>query len=160
MSKFKPGQHPILSFSSLLLFFLFVLFLLPVLILSAETYRASVRGQDLNTNLYTASNYITAKFRQHDTGENDIFLSDFMGYQALCFSDSHEGENYTTYLYLMGQELKELFTMEGSIATPDMGTVIADLADFSVSESANGVFWFSLIDCDGVSSRFALHRGH
>ncbi|MBR2258449.1 MAG: DUF4860 domain-containing protein [Blautia sp.] len=154
----KLTQHPILSFSSLLLFFIFVLFLLPVLILSAETYRASVRGQEQNTNLYTAANYITAKFRQHDTGKEDIFVSELMGYPALCFSDTIEGDSYTTYLYLMDKELKELFTVPGSAVPPSVGTVIADLADFSFSEAENGVFWFSLTDLDGAVTNFALHR--
>ena len=157
--KQKQVQHPILSFSSLLLFFVFVLFLLPVLILSAEAYRASVHGQEQNANLYTASNYITAKFRQHDIGENDIFLSELMGIPALCFSDTLNEEAYTTYLYLIDGELKELFTAKDSQAPPSMGTVIASLADFSVTETQDGMFWFSLTDKDGSTSRFALHRG-
>ena len=152
-------QHSVQSASTLLLFFLYVLFLLPVLIMSAGAYRKSVEGQERGHNLYTASGYITAKFRSYDTEVHRIqtgFLGEF---PALMFNENLEGKEYTTYLYLDGKELKELFTESGSAASAGMGTTIAFLDAFSVKECENGLYAFLLTDEQGYSSRFMLHSG-
>ena len=152
-------HHSVQSASTLLLFFLFILFLLPVLILGAGTYRASVEGLDRNQNLYTASGYITAKFRQYDTPEGRIRLDSLEGIPALSFSENSGEEKVITYLYLTGNELKELFTVEGSAASAQMGTTIASLASFSVEERDHGLYAFHLVDEQGSESRFLLHAG-
>ncbi len=161
----KITQHPIQQLSSLLLFTFFVLFLLPVLILSAGAYKTSVEAENLNNNLYTASNYITTKFRQHDRltgGLSQISLSQIQGYPALSFTDDIEGEQYRTWLYLMDGHLKELYTRDSGQMQPDvsMGMRIADLAVFSFEETTEGLYWFTMEDEQGARSRFCLHASH
>ena len=152
-------HHSVQAASTLLLFFLFILFLLPVLILGAGTYRVSVEGLDRNHNLYTASGYITAKFRQYDTPNGRIRLESLDGIPALAFSDDSSEEKIITYLYLTGNELKELFTIEGYAASAQMGTTIASLASFSVEERAHSLYAFHLVDEQGGESSFLLHAG-
>ncbi|MBR2527394.1 MAG: DUF4860 domain-containing protein [Blautia sp.] len=156
MKKKRITQHPILSLASLLLFFLFVLFLLPVLILSAEVYRSNVKGQEVNNNLYTASNYITAKFRQHNSSDEAISFVTVEGTQALCFIDVLGGDLYYTYLYLQNNSLKELFVSADIHPDLSMGTPIADLTHFEAREEDNAVCWFNLTDTEGNESVFAL----
>lgn len=152
-------KHSISSFSSLLLFFVFVLFLLPVLILSAGVYQSSVDGKQLNDNLYTASTYLTTKFRQHDGAEGEISQTELEGVPALCFTDEISGQTFYTYLYLLEGELKELFTMEDSAAALRMGTTIAELSSFSVEEPGRDMFHITLVDENGQKSEILLHVG-
>ena len=191
--KSKIQQHPIQQLSSLLLFLIFVLFLLPVLILSAGAYRTSVEGENLNYNLYTAVNYITTKFRQHETPTGKIRntgldpdgsgqegtalkgilvstmprsetgtrirVTTFEGLNALAFDDEIDGNIYHTWLFLKDGELKELYAMEGVMPDASMGSTIAELTFFEVEEDSQGLYWFTLQDKDGRSSRFCLHAG-
>ena len=163
----KITQHPIQQLSSLLLFLLFVMFLLPVLILSAGAYRTSVEAENLNSNLYTASNYITTKFHQFDSledGHSRIEITTIGALPALSFTEEIEGTGYRTWLYLLNGELKELFakdTGEEDVALlpdPDMGMRIASLSVFDI-QSEDGTFWFTLEDENHVRSRFCLHAG-
>ena len=167
--KQKLKQHSVMSVSSLLLFFLFVLFLLPMLIESAQAYRINVQGQERNNNLYTASAYITTKFRQFDWSGGKITLEPFVSgsdeadaaesFPALCFISDKNGSTYCTYLYLYEGQLKELYTQMGSMADAAMGTTIAVLSGFEVEIDENGLYYFKLTDPEGISSVFCLHGG-
>ena len=155
--KQKDNSHSVQSFSLILLFFLFVLLMLMTLIASASVYQSSVRKQDVNNQLFTASNYLTTRFRQHSDPEL-ISTVELQGLEALCFTDTMNGTVYHTFLYLQGGELKELFTAENSAASPDMGTVIARLDDFSFTEE-DGQYTFLLKDEDGNEVHTVLHAG-
>lgn len=158
----KITQHPIQQLSSLLLFTFFVLFLLPVLIFSAGAYKTSVEAENLNNNLYTASNYITTKFRQHDRqidGQSQISMVRIQDHPALSFVDEIGGARYRTWLYLLDGRLKELYALDSDQNLPDvsMGMTIADLSVFSFEETSDGLYWFTIEDENGVRSRFCLH---
>ena len=66
MKKTAQTSHPISGLFSLLLFGLFVLFLLIMLLFSAQIYQQSIKKADSETDLGTVSSYIATKFRQHD----------------------------------------------------------------------------------------------
>ena len=161
----KITEHPIQQLSSLLLFVVFVLFLLPILILSAGAYKTSVEAENLNNNLYTASNYITTKFRQYDmpSGDNrkEISRTELQGLTALSFAEEINGVHYRTWLYLLDGQLKELYAQDAAEGLPDvsMGMTIADLNRFDFNETEDGFYWFTLEDAGGVQSRFCLHAG-
>lgn len=150
-------EHSVDSFFSLLLFGLFVLFLLLLLLFSAEVYHSCVKGQEENNNLHTAMVYITTKFRQHDNAQ--IQTEDFYGMDALCFSDTIDGQEYITSLYLADNQLKELFTARDSQASPDMGMPIAALKSFSVEETESGLCRITMTDENNETARLLLHPG-
>lgn len=158
MRQRSKKQHSVDSLFSLLLFAVFVVFLLLLLLFSAQTYRASVRGLEENNNLRTAAAYITTKFRQHDRDGN-IFPGDFRGIPALCFRETIQDKEYTTYLYLQDNTLKELFTASGSDADPEMGTPIARLNSFSCEVQEEAFYRISMEDTEGRTSSFLLHAG-
>ena len=158
MNRTKPRSHSIDILFSLLLFGMFVLFILMMLVFSAQTYKASVKGLEENNNLHTAAVYLTTKFRQHDT-ENSVKLTDFQGSPALCLSDTIDGEEYVTYIYLQDKELKELFTVQGSAATAEMGMPVAELEGFAIAETPEGFYQITMESSDGAHSRLLLHPG-
>ena len=152
-------RQSILSLSSLLLFFMFVLFTLPVLIESAQAYRASVDGQDQNINLYTAENYIITRFRQFDHAGDSVQIRRLGDSQALVFTDMMDGQPYETSLYLLGNEFKELFTQKGSEADIHMGTTLAELTAFDVWQEDSGLILIELEDLRHNRASFVLHPG-
>ncbi|MBR2766312.1 MAG: DUF4860 domain-containing protein [Blautia sp.] len=152
-------RHSILSLASLLLFFMFVLFTLPVLIESAQAYRASVNGQDQNINLYTAENYIITRFRQFDHAGDSVQIRSLGDSQALVFTDMLDGQPYETSLYLLGSEFRELFTQKGSDADIQMGTTLAELAAFDVRQDDSGLIVVELEDLHQNRASFVLHPG-
>ncbi|MDO5136342.1 MAG: DUF4860 domain-containing protein [Eubacteriales bacterium] len=152
------GQHPVDSFASLLLFGLSTLFLMLLLLFSAEAYRSSVRGQEQNYNLYTAQAYLIHKFRQCDqAGATAITQLD--GSCALRFSQELDGQTYHTWLYLRDGSLRELFTQEGSQADAKMGIPIASLSRFEASLTEAGFYHIVLEDEEGSQTDFLLHPG-
>ena len=157
MSKHIQREHPVTSVFSLLLFGLFVLFLLLMLLFSARIYQQTVKSADSEASLGTAASYITTKFRQHDS-EGDVFTGTLDDIPALCFRDTVENTEYITYLYLDGNNLKELFTASDSPASSNAGTSIATLSDFQVSENENGFYHLSLKDPDGHTEELILHQ--
>ena len=145
MKKTAQTSHPISGLFSLLLFGLFVLFLLIMLLFSAQIY-----------HLGTISSYITTKFRQHDV-QDGIFTDELNDIPALCFRDTLNNRDYITYLYLDDGSLKELFTASGSSAQANAGTVIASLSDFQIEEKGNGFYYIFLQSTVGNTSEFFLH---
>lgn len=158
MKQVQKHPHSIGSLFCVLLFGLFALFLLLLVVFSARAYRAAARDMDTGTNLGTAADYLVTKFRQHDSEEN-LSLREFRGQQALCFTDVIEGQEYHTYIYLQDGRLKELFTASGSAASPDMGTPIASLSEFSTEETDGGFYRITMKDENGIQSSFLLHPG-
>ena len=156
MKRHFKNNHTIDSFFSLLLFGLFSFLLLLLLLFSAKVYQSSVKGLDENQNLHTAMTYVTTKIRQHGDSSS-VFLEDFKGHDALCLKDEIDNQIYTTYIYLLDDELKELFTIPASDVSPELGTTIAKLHAFSIEETNETFFRLSMEDLDGNRSEMLLH---
>ncbi len=157
MNSFQREKSSVDTLFTILLFGIFVLFLLFLLLFSARMYRTAVDSQEENRNLYTAMTYVTTKFRQHDSF-TQIYTGELEGLPALCFEDEVDGEIYDTWIYLQDGTLKELFALETSDATPDMGTPLASLTEFSVGQYQD-YFEIQMTDTAGNSSRCILHTG-
>ena len=157
MKKSSPGSA-ILSFSSFILFCMYILFLIPVLLLCAGAYQGAVRGQELNGNLYTASSYIAARVRSSDA----VTIADTPGEPkpALCFLQEKGGADYVTWLYLSGGELRELTVPEGTVPPLDMGLRIADLSSMDIMRpEGEGPVIIRLVDPEGKHTTVtAAHR--
>lgn len=150
------NNHTIDAFFSLLLFGLFSFLLLLLLLFSAKVYQSSVKGLDENQNLHTAMTYVTTKIRQHGDSAS-VFLEDFEGLDALCLKDEIDNQIYTTYIYLLDGELKELFSTPASNVSPKLGTTIAKLHSYSIEETEGGFFLLSMEDFDENRSEMLLH---
>ena len=158
MNLSKQRRHPVDNLFMIVLLGLFLIFLLLMLLFSAQAYRTAVAGNQENNNLYTASAYITAKFRQHDSDET-ISTAELDGSPAFCMTDTVNDQEYVTYIYLKDQQLKELFTAVGNTPSSQMGTTIADLNDFQVEQETDGFYRITLEDLEGNQSSLLLHSG-
>lgn len=151
-------EHSIGALFTVLLFGMFVLFLLLMILFSARAYQAAVDSQDKNYNLYTVMSYVTTKLRQHDSPDR-VFPGKLQDREALCLLDEIDGQSYTTYIFMDGQELKELFTASSTEAVPAMGTAIASMNSFSVEETEEGFYRIFMEDTEGASCSLILHPG-
>ena len=156
MNSLPRTRHSIDAVFSVLLFGIFSLMLLLLILFSAETYRVSVKNLEENQNLHTAMTYITTKLRQHD-GQADISLGEIEGIPALCLQDTLEEKTYTTYIYLHNQELKELVAVPEAVVSIDLGTTIAELWDFRITETEGGFFQVFMEDFEHRHSEVLLH---
>ena len=91
MNSSKRRRHPIDSLFTVVLLGLFLIFLLVMLLFSAQAYRTAVAEDQQNNNLYTASAYITAKFRQHDHSQS-ISTDTIDDILAFCMTDTINGQ--------------------------------------------------------------------
>ena len=158
MNSSKRRRHPIDSLFTVVLLGLFLIFLLVMLLFSAQAYRTAVAEDQRNNNLYTASAYITAKFRQHDHSQS-ISTDTIDDIPAFCMTDTINGQQYITYIYLKDHHLKELFTSAGNTPSAQMGTDIAELNDFRIWQEADGFYRITLTDPDGNTCSLLLHSG-
>ena len=140
MNPERSQKHSVDTLFSFLLFGLFVLFLLVLLLFSAQLYQRSVGSLDENQNLHTAATYLTTKFRQHDNA-GSRYVTRFGDLDALCFEDVIDDTACTTYIYLLDNELKELFTLSGTTLSPDAGTTIAA---FPISQAKKNCIAYDL----------------
>lgn len=158
MNHSHSRRHPVDNLFIIVLLGLFMVFMLTVLLFSAQAYRSAVSGNQTNNNLYTASAYITAKFRQHDNIQ-DISIETLENSPALCLKDIINGQSYITYIYLKDQHLKELFTAADNTPVTQMGTDIASLNTFQIRQEDNGFYRIILKDLQGTQSSLLLHAG-
>ena len=158
MNSSNSRKHPIDNIFTVVLLGFFLIFLLLMILFSTQAYRTAVAGNQENNNLYTASAYITAKFRQHDIDQT-ISTDTVDGSPAFCMTDTVNGQQYITYIYLKDHHLKELFTAAGNTPSAQMGTNIAELNDFQVQQETSGFYRITLKDPDGNTSSLLLHSG-
>ena len=74
-------------------------------------------------------------------------------------TDTINGQQYITYIYLKDHHLKELFTSAGNTPSAQMGTDIAELNDFRIWQEADGFYRITLTDPDGNTCSLLLHSG-
>ena len=158
MNRARQKKHSVDTLFSILLFAIFVLILLLLLLFSARMYQISVTNLEENQNLHTAMTYVGTKFRQHDQPES-VSLAEIGGIPCLRFTDTIDGDSYDTCLYLYREELKELFSADTGSLPPDVGTTIASLSSFTVTEEPGGLYRIRMEDLQGIHAELHMHPG-
>ncbi len=132
MFKKQEGNHIVDVLFVLFLFGVFTLSALILVTLGANVYQNTVSHMSQNFDSRTASSYLTEKIRQNDLYDS-IAIEPLEGVEALVFTQSFNGTEYGTYIYLYDGSLRELFMRKGSsIGTNPLaaGATILPLADF------------------------------
>lgn len=130
------------------LFFVFAVCAVTLLLVSANSYERTVRLTEENYDTRTALAYLSQKIRQND--ENGaVRAADLDGCPALVFHQSADGTGYTTYIYLMDGQLKELTVVDGSSVSSESGQTILSDVSLRISETDSRAICFTLTDDDG-----------
>lgn len=149
----KSHQHTIDLIFPIALFFVFAATALIVLLFSAGIYQKQVNASETGFGQTTALSYITEKIRQNDTSTaGGIYLGEFDQCQALAIPQIYGENHYTTYIYELDGELKEIFLMDGIEASAQTGTTILEIDGLAMEELSDGLFLFTCTSTDGTSS--------
>ncbi|HIU01779.1 MAG TPA: DUF4860 domain-containing protein [Candidatus Onthocola gallistercoris] len=132
------------------LFFVFAVCAVTVLLVSASSYESTVRRTGENYDIRTTLTYLSQKIRQNDE-YGAIHAGTFEDYPALILHQKTENSSYTTYIYLMDGQLKELVALDGSNAAPESGQTILENTSVSIEETDSGLIRFTLTDSNGIS---------
>lgn len=144
--RFQTKQKHMIDFLfPVALFFVFALSALTVILLAARIYQSTTESSSLNYTARTSLSYINEKIHQNDC-DGAVYLDEFDECRALVMEQSHNNERYYTYIYIYGQELKELFIKEGVDATASAGRTIMEIQDFSMEEISENLLKFSCVD--------------
>ena len=127
-------RHTVSGLFSLILLLLFAFSTLSLVLLGSRVYKNGVSYLNRNYTTRTAVAYVTEKIRQHDESGN-ISLTKLEDVPALLMQDEIDGDTLLTYIYFYDGALRELFVRESTAPSPDLGSKIVVLNDFSITSS-------------------------
>ena len=139
----------------LILFLVFTLCSLSVVLVGARVYQSTSSRMNENYTIRTALAYVSEKMRHYDQADS-VFSSKLDKIPALAFSQEINGESYTTYIYFHDNALKELLVKTSSHPSPEQGTRIVELEDFSYEELSQGFYRLTATDFGGESFSMLL----
>ncbi len=146
----KNSKHMIDFIFPIALFFVFASTALIILLFSANIYQNVVNESNTNFQQGTVLSYITEKIHQNDSaGDQTISLSEFDQIPALAISQTYGEHTYTTYIYELNGELKEIFIQDGITASADTGTTIMQIKDLEITEISEDLYQISCTSTDG-----------
>ena len=153
-------SHMIDLIFPLAVLFVFAASSLVVLILSVHIYTGQTTQAEAHYRADTPLSYIEEKIRQNDV-KDGVAIETLNGTECLALKNSSDGIDYTTYLYVSGGWLKELFARDDADVSLDAGKNIIEASDFTVNELNNGLYRITITDTDGTThSRILSERSH
>ncbi len=145
MSSKNENRHMVDFLFVLTLFCVFAVCSILLIAVGAKVYQNTLNSMETHFTSTTSLSYITEKIRQNDYSGR-IAIQEFGGNDALVLLNEHNGEEYCTYIYSYAGQLKELFTRKDITLSPEAGSNILAISDFSVSEVEDGLFEITLVD--------------
>ena len=160
MSRLKQRRHMVDFLFALALFCVFAATALLVVLIGARVYKSTVDGMNINFERRTSLAYVSTKIRQFDRN-GAVSIDDLDGIPTLLMRQNFGESSYLTMVYyhdgaLRERSLNELLIVEGDGISPDDGSIIMYLQDFSMSELEPGVFRFSSVDKNGTPSELTV----
>lgn len=132
MNRRIKQQHCIDILFMLVVFLLFAFSGVTLLVLATRFYQSTVAKSEENDHARVAAAYVREVLHQNDSSD-DVMISEFEGVQCISVP---QAEDYVLYLYYYDGELRELYTKDGAIVTPENGQKIIELDRFSITEIA------------------------
>lgn len=137
------------------LFFVFTLSALTILLLAAKIYQSTIDHSSLNDTARTSLAYISEKIHRNDA-KDSVSIGTFDGCDALILKQTHEKDDYYTYIYTYENELKELFLKEGATADASSGKTILKVKSFTMKPLSENLISFKCIDSKGKTASIVV----
>lgn len=150
MIKLHSSAHKIDMVFVVALFTIFAATAFLVVLIGAKQYQSTADNMNYNYEVRTAASYITEKVRQNDSS-CDIQVTTLSDENALAFSTTENGNNYTTYIYYYDGWLRELFVSESAVFSPDAGQKIVEISGFSASFADTDLLEITFTGTDGTA---------
>lgn len=155
MNSENTQKHQTDGLAALIVFAIFAICIVMTLFAGAGVYKR-INARDASAfTMRTMSQYITTRVRSSQSPDS-IRVEKFGDTNALCITDEISGERYTTYIYLDGGYMKELYASDSSNIKPEYGEKLleAELLDFSLQD---GLLKVSAAAPEGERSDFSLN---
>lgn len=145
MKSANDNKHVVDILFVLTLFCVFALCSTLLIAVGAKVYQNTLNSMENHFNSATSLSYITEKIRQNDSN-GKIYIEEFGESDALILVNDINGEEYCTYIYSYGGQLKELFTKRSITLGPEAGRNILEISEFTICETKKGLFEITLVD--------------
>ena len=152
MSMKKHGYH-LEGLMALLLFGVFAVCLLIVLLTGADSYQGLTQRDRVSDNRRVCAQYLATRVRQSPAATAPA-ASDWRG-DALLLSQSIDGQEYVTWIYVNGGYLMELFSAPDSGMAPEDGEKLMAAQALSVSLT-DGLLELSVTPEQGAAVELVL----
>lgn len=143
------------SVFTLVLFAVFAVTVLFVLMSGAGVYKDT---QTVMTERYqerTCLSYITAKVNHYDETDK-VYLTDTAGVKALAVDEQMGGVDYTTYIYCIDGEVREIMVEKDQPFKPEDGLLIVEAEKLDFVQKGNLI----KVICTGESGKTAFVTLH
>lgn len=151
----NENRHMVDILFVLTLFCVFALCSILLIAVGARVYQNTLNNMEMHFTSTTSLSYITEKIRQNDYADG-ISIAEFGENDALVLLSEYNGEEYCTYIYSYGGQLKELFTKKNISLSPEAGRNILAISDFSVLEVDTGLYEITLVDDEHKSETILI----
>lgn len=121
----------------LTVFVLFVCCLLAAVLAFAKVYKRFGDDIEKRFNTATAQTLVLQKLRSYNS--NAVSVGKQGETEYISFSDTIDGESYTTYIYAYGGQLRELFIDSSAPFTADNGNILFPADKFTAALDGNTV---------------------
>ncbi len=153
MSMKKHGYH-LEGLMALLLFGVFAVCLLIVLLTGADSYQGLTQRDRVSDNRRVCAQYLVTRVRQSDAA-GAVAAGQFGGGDALLLSQSIDGQEYVTWIYVNDGYLMELFSAPDSGMAPEDGEKLMAAQALSVSLT-DGLLELSVTPEQGAAVELVL----
>ncbi len=137
----------------LLLFAVLAVSVLTVLMTGAEQYGKLTDRDQCTFVTRTAGQYVRTKLRQSG---GEIGVEDFNGSPAIAIRENLNDFACVTWLYCWDGYLRELFTLEGEVMSPDAGEKLLEMEALDAAMT-DGLLTITLTDSDGGRQTILYH---
>lgn len=151
MGGIKIRRHTVDVLFTLALFCVLAASSLLVAVLGAQVYEGIANRMSDHYTSRTTLSYLVNKIRQNDLS-GSIWLGELGDGTALVMEETLEGEQYQTWIYRSGGELRELLTRADNPIRPEDVQAIMPLEHLKMEEVGPGLFRFSVQTGSGEDS--------
>ncbi len=137
------------------LFCVFAVSALLVVQIGSTAYKNNVKNTESIFSSRTAIAFIEKQVKQSDDA-GGVTLGKLGDLPALLLETEIEGETYINYIYYYEDNLRELFTKEGTEVTPASGEPLIPLKEFNIDQLGEKVYSFSVVDNNDAKSQIVL----
>jgi hypothetical protein len=136
-------KHAVNLMFTITLLGVFALAALFVAVMGAEVYKTSAEKMQANFDTRTSLIYIAEKVRQNP--DENYSIGQVGGQDALILTETHEGVDYESWIYVYDEKLCEVLVAAGRDVSPGDGQQIMDLKSLKVADH-NGLLTITVVD--------------
>ncbi len=123
--------------------------------IGSTAYKNNVKNTESVFSSRTAISFIEKQVKQNDDA-GGVTVGTLGDIPALLLETEIEGETYINYIYYYEDNLRELFTKEGTEVLASSGEELIPLKEFEIKQLGEKTFSFSVVDNNDAKSQTVI----